>query len=303
MSYKIHNLHQGTWTEIQKPDESDLRYLKQNFPSFHLTNLEDSMQNVQRAKIDIYEDYVFISDLIPIKLSFGERTSNFEISIFLTKEHIVTITQEETSLFRQEQEEGDIMANQELADTPALLAYRFFELLYDSSRKTVNQINSLINLIDHGILTDKSPKIIKDISLLQRNIIFYITNTRASIPNFEELEHKSINFIDKDMKAYWGDLVDKLKSQLDILNDYDRLLTKLAKAHESYMMHHTNYVINILTVISSIFMPLTFIASLYGMNFEIIPGATLPNGFYLALIGMSFVAITMALLFKYKKWL
>jgi magnesium transporter len=303
MPHKEHSLQKGQWIEIQKPTEGDIEYLREKFPFFHLTNLEDSKERVGRSKLDIYDDYIFMSETIPVELSHGERAINFELSMFLTKDTLITITHETTSLFQKEQEEGDVMASTSLPDTPAVLAYRFLELLYEKSQKTVYKIEQAIKEIDLDIINDRSPKIIRNISMLQRNIIHFITMADASIPHVEELEETEIKFESEDMKAYWGDLLDKLKIQRDQLTNHDRLLAKLAKAHESYMMHHTNYVINILTIVSAVFLPLTFIASVYGMNFASIPGSGLPYGFYGVIAVMAGIGVGLILFFKHKKWL
>lgn len=303
MSHKINQIQKGKWIEIEQPTKEDLELLKKEFPQFHPTNLEDSMQRVSRAKLDLIDDYLFMSLIVPMEMPQGQRTKNFEASIFLTKEAVVTITHEKTDIFRQEQQEKDVMAEIVLPSTPDVLAYRFLEAIYDTSAQTIDSINKAITVIDHNILNIRSSKTIRDISILQRNIIYFITTLKASIPYIHELEQKNVKFGTISMREYWGDLLDKLRLQRDLLEDYDNLLTKLSKAHENYLTYHTNHVINLLTIISVILLPLNLIAGIYGMNFDFLPAANHPSGFFLTLIFMGLIALIMILCFKYKKWI
>ncbi len=302
MAFSVHTLQKGRWIEIEKPTQDDVEFLRQEFPYFHLTNLEDSQERVQQSKLDIYEQYMFMSVAVPIQFSQGKRLVNLEFSFFLTENAIVTITQEKTDLFKQEQQEGDTVANIKLADTPQLMAYRFLEKLYDTSAKNIESVGKMINSIDDYILDVRSSTIIRNISILQRNMIYFMTTLESALPLLTELEQKNVCFGDVSMNEYWGDLVDTLRQQRELLDDYDRLLSKLAKAHENVLNYHTNHVIHVLTIISVIFLPLNLIAGIYGMNFSVLPTAHHPLGFFIALLTMILVAASMLLFFRYKKW-
>jgi len=302
MAYTIHDLQKGRWIEIERPTQEDVEFLRSEFPIFHLTNLEDSQERVRQSKLDIYERYMFMSVAVPLQFAQGKRLVNLEFSFFLTDETIVTITQEHTDLFMQEQKEGDSVANIRLADTPQLMAYRFLEKLYDTSNKNIDLIGRAINAIDEHILDVQTSSIIRNIAILQRNLIYFMTTLNSALPLFVELEQKNIRFGEISMKEYWGDLVDTLRQQQEMLDDFDSLLTKLAKAHENVLGYHTNHVIHILTTISVIFLPLNLIAGVFGMNFSYIPTALLPEGFFLAIVMMFVTALGMLLFFRYKGW-
>jgi magnesium transporter len=303
MSYKTINLQYGRWIDVELPNQSDLEYLRNEFSFIHPTNLEDAFQRVSRAKVDINENYVFLSVTVPTKIVQGHKATNFELSLFLTKDALVTITHERTDIFKQEQKEAEEIASVTLPENPQILAYRFLEILYELSSKAIEKINNSISHIDDHILDITSKEIIRDISVLQRNIIYFMTTVRASIPIFEELEHKNVSFSASPMKEFWGDLVDRLKQQRDVLEEYDTTLSKLAKSHETYLSFHTNNVISILTVVSVIFMPLNLVAGIYGMNFSNIPTLEHPLGFYMSLLTMLIISVSLIVYFRYKKWM
>lgn len=267
----------------------------------HPTNLEDAEQRVGRAKLDINDKYLFLSATIPVKLPPRERAINLEASLILSQDTIVTVTHEKTDIFRKEEQEQDKVADVILSNTPPLLAYRFLEAAYDTSAKAIKQIENSIARIDRNILNIRSPQIIQEISILQRNIIFFISTLNASIPYYEELEKRDVRFKEPSMKEYWGDLVDKLHQQLDVLQDYDLILAKLAQAHSSVLSYHTNYVVQILTIFSAILLPLNLVAGIYGMNI-ILPFAGNPYALLGILLTMLAMIGVMVVYFRYRKW-
>lgn len=303
MAHTIHNLQEGRWLEIQEPSLEDLEFLKKEFPFFHPTNLEDSLERVTHSKVDITEKYLFLSVAVPTSIEPAKKATNFEVSFFLTKGNVVTITREKTSLFVAERSQEGEIADITLPETPGLLMYRFLEKLYEMSDKTIVRITQSIGRIDDNIIESSSTNIIREIVILQRNIIYFITTLVTSIPHFVELEKKDISFDGGSMKEYWGDVADKLNSQKDTLEDYNMLLKTLSKAHEMFINHRLNSIITVLTAFSVIFLPLNLIAGIYGMNFEIIPLASSPNGFFEIMLFMFLIAVGLFSFFKIRKWI
>lgn len=303
MAHTIHKLEHGRWIEIQEPVQEDIDFLKEEFPFIHPTNLEDSLERVHHSKMDITNKYLFISAVIPIGIETGKKATNFELSFFLSKGEIITITHQKTSLLSSEKEDEGEIADISLPETPELLMYRFLEKLYELSDKTITRITKAIQHVDETILDLKSPHIIREIAFLQRNIIYFITTLVTSIPHFVELEKKDVSFDGNSIKEYWGDIADKLTSQKDILEDYNLLLKTLAKAHETFINHRMNSIMSVLTVFSVIFLPLNLIAGIYGMNLLHLPFANNPNGFVEITVFMAAIAVGLFAFFKLRKWI
>ena len=303
MAYTIRKLEHGRWIDIQEPKDEDLDFIKKEFPFIHPTNLEDSLERVQHSKMDINEKYLFLSTVIPFDIEPAKKMTNFEVSFFLTEGDIITITHQKTSLFTKEQADEGEIAYISLPETPVLLMYRFLEKLYEISDKNITQITKAVQRIDNTILVVKSPNIIREIALLQRNIIYFITTLVTTIPLFSELEKKDISFDKTGMKEYWGDIVDKLNNQKDTLEDYNLLLRTLSKAHEMFINHRMNNIMSVLTVFSVIFLPLNLIAGIYGMNIDYLPFAGDGNGFIEITFMMLIVAISLFSFFKLRKWI
>ncbi|HEU0085367.1 MAG TPA: CorA family divalent cation transporter [Candidatus Paceibacterota bacterium] len=303
MAHTIHKLQLGRWIEIQEPTQDDIDFLREEFSFIHPTNLEDSLERVEHAKMDITEKYLFLSVTIPTGIEPAKKATNFEVSFFLTKDDIITVTHQKSSLFAAERSQEGEIAEIVLPETPGLLMYRFLEKLYEMSDHTILRINRSIQRIDDTILEVKSHSIIREIVILQRNIIYFITTLVTSSPHFVELEKRDITFDGNSMKEYWGDIADKLASQKDTLEDYNTLLKTLAKAHETFINHRMNNIISVLTVFSVIFLPLNLLAGIYGMNVINLPLAENQNGFFEIIFFMIIISLGLFSFFKSRKWI
>ncbi|MCF7834267.1 MAG: magnesium transporter CorA family protein [Candidatus Pacebacteria bacterium] len=303
MSYTIHKLQEGRWIDIQEPNQDDIEFLKKEFPFIHPTNLEDSMERVTHSKMDITDKYLFLSETLPTGIEPAKKATNFEVSFFLTKDDVITITHQKTNIFTIEQSQEGEIADISLPETPGLLMYRFLEKIFEMSDHTIMRIARSIQRIDDTILSIKSPNIIRETAVLQRNIIYFITSLVTSAPHFNELEKKDITFNGISMKEYWGDIADKIFSQRDTLEDYHNLLKTLSKAHEMFINHRMNSIISVLTVFSVIFLPLNLIAGIYGMNLIHLPFAESSNGFFEIISFMLAVALGLFTFFKLRNWI
>ena len=303
MSYTIHKLLDGDWIEIINMSTEDLEFLKQKFPQFHPIHLEDTMTSVPHSKMDLTDEYMFMSEVVPVDIQYGKKTTNFEVSLFLTKNVLITTVMEESLFFKFEQQQGETVAGVQLHETPQLLMYRFLEQLYDTSAKTIDDITAAVQRMDDNILTITSTDTIREIAILQRNIICFITTLTISLPFFEELEQKNVTFDSTSMKEYWGDLIDKLQNQKAKLEDYEKILVALSSVHEIVVNTRTNRIITVLTIFSVIFLPLNLITGIYGMNFESLPLSNSPYGFLYTTLFMILVASVLFLYFKLRKWI
>lgn len=303
MPYKVHELGKGTWIEIYQPREDDLAFLLEEFPEFHPTHLEDSFQPVIHPKMDLTDSYLFMSDTVHTGFEDKKKTEHLEVSIFLTKDALVTITPRKVPLFEQEQVRDDSIVGLIVPETPQLLAYRFFERLYDLSSQTLSAISHAVQRVDARAITGTSVDIISEIAILQRNMIYFITTVEAALPFFEELERKDVSFSKYPMREYWGDIIDKLRRQRAILNDNQKLLTVLSSMHEMVLNRRTNRIITLLTIFSVIFLPLNLITGAYGMNVTFLPFATSHYGFLGIVIVMVALGAGLLTFFKVRRWI
>lgn len=302
----IETIQLGTlkWHQITDPADEDLQFLKDNF-DFHPLDIEDCRSRAnQRPKIDIYDDYYFLILHFP----YFDRWNRFlkvrEVKIFWGKDYIITLGKSNwvvKSLFSSASETDDHHQVRKVKTSDALL-YKILENLMLESLSLVSKMGVEVDLINRDLFNKKAEKTIERISLTRKNIILVNTVFKPQLRLFHKFESGEIEGYADDMEDYWGNILDYYQKMWDMTEDYQEIVEGLAKTFDSLQTNRTNEIMKVLTLISSILLPLTFIASLYGMNVGL-PLQNEANSFWLLMFTMVLLAGGMIFYFKRKKWM
>ena len=302
----IETIQLGTlkWHQITDPADEDLKFLKDSF-EFHPLDIEDCRSRTnQRPKIDIYDDYYFLILHFP----YFDRWNRFlkvkEVKIFWGKDYIITIGKSHwvvKSLFNSANEPDDHYHVRQVSTSDALL-YKILEHLMLESLSLVSKLGVEVDLINRDLFNKKAEKTIERISLTRKNIILVNTVFKPQLRLFHKFESGEIEGYAEDMEDYWGNILDYYQKMWDMTEDYQEIVEGLSKTFDSLQTNRTNEIMKVLTLISSILLPLTFIASLYGMNVGL-PLQNAANSFWLLMITMILLAGSMIFYFKRKKWM
>jgi magnesium transporter len=258
-----------TWINIEEPTEQDTEYLAQNYP-FHPLDLDDCLSRIQRSKIDEYKDYLFLVFHFPIFNKEARVTTPSQLAVFIGPKYLITLHNGElkplVKLFRECQIDKE--SQQEyFSQGPGYLLYRILDRLVDYCLPILNKIGANIETTEDNIFSSHGmPRAIEEISILRRDVISFrriIWPMRAVVSS---LEPKIRRFTTMDLKVYFGDMVDHLDKIWDGLDEYKEVIEGLNSTHDSLATNRTNEVMRMLTVIATILLPLTVIASIYGMN-------------------------------------
>lgn len=257
-----------TWINIEHPTELETEYLAQNYP-FHPLDLDDCLSRIQRPKIDEYRDYLFLVFHFPVYNKEARVTTPSQLSVFISERYLITLHTGElkpmVKLFRECQIDEE-SRQENLSQGSGYLIYRIIDRLVDYCLPILNKIGGNIEVVEDNIFADEMPKAIKDISILRRDVISFrriIWPMRAVIGS---LERKVRRFTKMDMTVYFGDMVDHIDSIWDGLDEYKEIIEGLNDTHDSLATNRTNEVVRMLTLIATILLPLTVVASIYGMN-------------------------------------
>ncbi len=258
-----------TWVNIEGPTEQETEYLAKNY-SFHPLDLDDCLSRIQRPKIDEYKDYLFLVFHFPVLSKEARVTTSSQLSVFIGKKYLITLHKGElkplVKLFKECQiaEESQ---QEYFSQGSGYLLYRIVDRLVDSCLPILNKIGDNIeNAEDHIFSSTGMPKAIEEISVLRRDVISFrriIWPMRAVIGS---MEPKIRRFTEMDLNVYFGDMVDHLDKIWDGLDEYKEVIEGLNYAHDSLATNRTNEVMRMLTIIATILLPLTVVASIYGMN-------------------------------------
>lgn len=292
------------WHHVMNPSDENLQYLQDNF-HFHPLDIEDCKSVVnQRPKIDIYDDYYFIILHFP----YFDRQNRFlkirEVKIFWSEEYVITIGKSHwivESMFNEGKEQEAKGEDFEIGTSDALL-YAIIERLMKATQKIIRKMGDDVDNVNRYLFDKKAEHTIEQISVIRKNIILINTMFKPQLPLFNKFESGQIEGYAHNMEDYWGNILDYYKQLWDLTEDYAELIEGLSQTFDSLQANRTNEIMKILTLISSILLPLTFLTGLYGMNVNL-PLQDDPRSFWIVIGAMFAIAIFMILFFKRKKWM
>ena len=293
-----------TWINIEHPTEKEIEYLAQNYP-FHPLDLDDCLSRIQRPKIDKYKDYLFLVFHFPVFHKEARVTRASQLSVFIGPNYLITLHRGElkplVKLFK-ECEIDEESRQENFSAGSGYLLYRIIDRLVDYCIPISNKMLDNIEDVEDGIFSNTRRSQIKGISVLRRDIIAFrriIWPMRAVIGS---LEPNVRRFTKMDLSVYFGDTVDHLDRIWDALDEYKELIEGLNDTHDSLMTNHTNTIIRLLTIISTILLPTTLIASIWGMNMDL-PFKSSSHSFIYIVLIMAGIIGGMLYFFRRKKWL
>ena len=290
-----------TWIDIERPTEQETEYLAQNYP-FHPLDLDDCLSRIQRPKIDEYKEYLFLVLHFPVFNKQTRATTPSQVSVFIGENYLITLHKGElkplVKLFRECELEEE--ARQEhFSQGSSYLLYRIIDRLVDYCLPILNRISANIEQIEDNIFASKGmPRAIEDISVLRRDVISFrriIWPMRAVIGS---LEPKIRRFTKMDLAVYFGDMIDHVDKIWDALDEYKEIIVGLNDTHDSLATNRTNEVMRMLTIIATILLPLTVVASVYGMN---IPLPFQDSGYSLIFVLFIWVVIVTGILYFFRR--
>jgi magnesium transporter len=307
-SQRVHTITHGdmVWIDVRQPTPTDMTDLRQRF-NFHPLALEDCLSKVQRPKLDDYEEdgYLFMVLHFPIFNKQTRHTDPAEVDIFVGRNYVVTVHDGQLKPLLQtfnlaasdEQVRSRLMGR-----GSGFLMYRIVDRLVDYGFPILNKIDEHIERIESGIMNRNVRAIVQDLSFVRRDIITLRRIIKPNMPVLRQLESRERPFFQFEEDSYFGDILDHLNKQWDMLEDNKEIIEGLNDTLDSLTSHRINEVMKILTVISVVLLPMTLVASVYGMNISTLPFATHPLSFLIVVGWMLSAAVGMMMYFRWKGW-
>ena len=257
-----------TWINIENPTETETRYLAERYP-FHPLDLDDCLSKIQRPKIDEYNDYLFLVLHFPVYNPESRVTNPSQVSVFIGENYLITLHKGNlkplVKLF-VDCELNEETRQEYFAFGSGYLLYRVIDRLIDYCLPILSKIGDNIETVEDQIFTTGMPKGIREISILRRDVISFrrIIWPMRSVIN--RLGSKIHRFTTSDLTVYFGDVIDHMDMIWDGLDEYKEIVEGLNDTHDSVATNRTNEVIRMLTVIATVLLPITVVASIFGMN-------------------------------------
>src|ERR687889_742047 len=273
------------WINIERPRPVDRAWLEERF-EFHPLDYEDVFSRNQRPKVDEYDDYLFIVLHFPRYDKTVARLNAAELDLFVGQDFLIPLPNEPLQpleyLFER------CRTNEELREQlfskgPGYLLYKIVDDCVDASFPMLRKIGNKLERIEEDIFEGQmSAEIVRDISNAKQEIINFRKVIRPQRAAFADLERNKQRYIADDLDIYFDDIVDASERIWDMLENYKEVVEALESTNETAIAHRSNEIFRVLTAFSVIFLPLTLIASIWGMNVHV-PGEGDLTAFYVVL--------------------
>ncbi|WP_026916280.1 magnesium/cobalt transporter CorA [Christiangramia portivictoriae] len=273
-----------------------------DYYELHPLVMEDIVNTGQRPKIEEYQDYLFI--VAKMLYHKDGEIENEHLSMIVGKNYVITFQESDGDVFDPIRERLETSKGRIRVKGADYLMFALLDAIIDNYFLVIDDLSDRIELLEESLFTSKpSDDIVYEIQDLKRNILRI---RRAVFPLREvisRLEKMDSQIIDPQTGNYIRDLYDHIIQISENIEIYREMIWGLMDMYMTTISNKMNEVMKVLTIMASIFIPLTFIAGIYGMNFEYIPELQWKYSYFVLWGVMIVIFFLMLYYFKRKKWL
>jgi len=291
------------WVDMESPTAADEQVLLDIF-GFHPLTVEDCRENRHYPKIEEFEGYIYFI-VHGVRADTGpERFNTIELDGFLGSNYVITYHHD---AFRS-------IANvkQQLRTTPVacqrgapFLLYQILDQVVDYYSPVLDDFDERIDRLEEEIFTLQKPnnQILAEIMTLKRSVLRLRRISAKQMDILLRMSRGEFALIPQEMRPFYRDVYDHLVRVVDLSENYRDLISGSLEAYLSVVSNRLNEIMKVLTIFSAVMLPLTFIAGVYGMNFDNMPELHSTYGYYGVWIIMLVVAVAMLFFFRRRGWI
>jgi magnesium transporter len=291
------------WFNIDGLHDTDLIQQIGSTYGIHPLNLEDILDTNSRPKFDDMEQYLFLSFKMLTLGSNGKRLQQEQISVVLGGTWLLSFQEVPGDSFNPVRERLRSGKGRMRKMGPDYLAYSLIDATVDYYFEVVEDIGSKIDAIDKQVLDSPTPTLLKQLHSLKNDLVKIrkaIWPLRDVINNLQRADSPLVR---QETEVFLRDLHDHIIQLIETVETYRDLVSGLFDIYLSSQSNKTNDIIKVLTIITSIFVPLTFIVGVYGMNFQYLPELTWHFGYHGVWGVMIGIALGMVGYFRRRGWI
>jgi magnesium transporter len=269
----------------------------------HTLVQEDIVNPNQRPKVEEYDGYLFMI----VKMLYEEQTSHIlrteQVSIIVTPKTVISFQETEGDVFhsvRERLRNGKGIVRQRGSD---YLAYCLVDAIVDHYFQIMENLEDRIQPLEEDVVSDPRPQVLQGIHDLKSDLVFLRRSLWPLREMLTRLDRDGLPLIRDDTRPFFRDVHDHTIQIIELLESFQEIVSGMMDIYMTSISNRMNNIMKVLTIIATIFIPLTFIVGVYGMNFRYMPELAWRWG-YPAVWGlMILVFIGMIIFFKRKKWL
>ena len=271
---------------------------------FHLDSiiLADAMNTQARPTILEYDNCIFIS----IKMMRQNAETNLitvdNLSLILTKSVLITFQEGKADVFEPVRERIRKEKRRIRNSGTDYLTFALLDIVIDNYIYIISRLGEKIETLEENLLLDPSQEVIDEINTYKRELNFLRKNIKPAREMILSLSKMESEFIDESTDIHLKALLDNINLASESSDSYREILSDQLNIYHTTISSRLNDIIKFLTIFSVIFIPLTFIAGIYGTNFDIVPELHFEYGYYIMWGVMLIVAAGMLVYFKKRNW-
>ena len=292
-----------TWINIDGLHEIELIEKIGTHFNIHPLILEDIVNTGQRPKVEDFEDYIY---LVFKMLKFDEKTSHIsseQVSFILGPNFLISFQEAEGDVFNFVRERIRKGRGRIRKAGPDYLAYALIDAVVDHYFLILEKVGEKIEQLEEKVQSEPTPQILQSIHDLKREVI-YLRKQVWPVREVVNTWHKTESVLVQDAnKVFIGDVYDHTIQVIDTIESFRDIITGMMDLYLSTVSNRMNEVMKVLTIMATIFIPLTFVAGIYGMNFKFMPELEWKWSYPVLWILLIVIFVSMIIYFKRKKWL
>lgn len=296
------SLEEKVWVDVSNCTEDDLKKLAQEF-DLHPLTIEDINGSGVRIKLEEFRGYTYFHGK-GVALDGKKRKGFSELNIVIGKNFILTVSKQKRKAFEiLKNNKKKLESLFEKGSGLEYVAHHLIDMEVDAYFPYLDNMERHLNRFEDDVLVSDQEQLLAPIFRLKKEIV----DTKRIVSSMREvarlLATRDVKFIDIDSQIYFNDIHDHLVRISEVVDGFRDLVNSTLEIQLATSSYRTNDIVRILTIITTLFMPLTFITGLYGMNFSIMPELEWRFGYPVVLLAMLLIEVAMIVYFKRKRWI
>jgi len=292
-----------TWLNVTGLHDIDILEKIGGRYDIHPLILEDILNTDQRPKVEITDDYIFI---VLKMLSYDSEKHEInaeQVSLIMGENYVITFQEREGDVFNPLRERIENGKGRIRKSGPDYLTYAIIDIIIDNYFLVLELIGEQIEYLEGNVLENPDHTLVQRIQRMKRELIFLRKSTWPLREVISGITRDETSLIKETTNPYLRDLYDHTVQVIDTVETFRDMVSGILDIYLSSVSNRMNEVMKVLTIIATIFIPLTFLAGVYGMNFEYMPELKWHLSYPVLWLVMIGIFIGMLFYFRRKKWI
>lgn len=299
---KYKEMYENIWININGLHNTAVINEFGSYFKIHTLLLEDIAHTDQTPKVEIDENYIFtIMKMLGLNKDNNQLNAE-QISMYLSKNILLTFQEKEGDLFDPIRNRIRNKKGRVRSFGLAYLKYSLLDAVVDNYLFLMETFGTRVEELEDKILLEPSNNTLQEINSNKIELNYFRKAIRPARDSIMSFKNANTNLINTEEQLFFNDLIDLVRRAYDSVEQYKSMLSEQLGVYSINVNNRLNQIMKILTIFSAIFIPLTFITSVYGTNFEYIPELKYKSAYFIMWGVIIISTLTMLGYFKYKKW-